>query len=42
MWLLSVGHGSRHTLSVAGQHAYEPLGGASDLRLAERALADPR
>ncbi|MDX2599832.1 M14 family zinc carboxypeptidase [Streptomyces caniscabiei] len=42
MWLLSVGHGSRHTLIVAGPHANEPVGGATVLRLAERALADPR
>ncbi|MEU5362163.1 M14 family zinc carboxypeptidase [Streptomyces sp. NPDC005925] len=42
MWLLSVGHGSRQTLVVAGPHANEPVGGATVLRLAERALADPR
>lgn len=42
MWLLSVGRGSRHTLIVAGPHANEPVGGATVLRLAERALADPR
>lgn len=42
MWLLSVGHGSRHTLIVAGPHANEPVGGATVLRLAERALAEPR
>ncbi|WP_434028202.1 M14 family zinc carboxypeptidase [Streptomyces graminofaciens] len=42
MWLLSVGHGSRHALIVAGPHANEPVGGATVLRLAERALADPR
>ncbi|MFC7895686.1 M14 family zinc carboxypeptidase [Streptomyces sp. NPDC057381] len=40
--LLSVGHGSRQTLVVAGPHANEPVGGATVLRLAERALADPR
>ncbi|MBQ0852672.1 dehydrogenase [Streptomyces sp. BH-SS-21] len=40
--LLSVGHGSRHVLVVAGPHANEPVGGATVLRLAERALADPR
>ncbi|MFJ7037319.1 M14 family zinc carboxypeptidase [Streptomyces rochei] len=40
--LLSVGHGSRHALVVAGPHANEPVGGATVLRLAERALADPR
>ncbi|WP_338895463.1 M14 family zinc carboxypeptidase [Streptomyces sp. TG1A-60] len=42
MWLLSVGRGSRHTLIVAGPHANEPVGGATVLRLAERALAEPR
>ncbi|WP_399030407.1 M14 family zinc carboxypeptidase [Streptomyces sp. 15-116A] len=42
LWLLSVGHGSRHTLVVAGPHANEPVGGATVLRLAERTLADPR
>ncbi|MEU3794907.1 M14 family zinc carboxypeptidase [Streptomyces fructofermentans] len=42
LWLLSVGHGSRHTLVVAGPHANEPVGGATVLRLAERVLADPR
>ncbi|MEU6551172.1 M14 family zinc carboxypeptidase [Streptomyces sp. NPDC046915] len=42
LWLLSVGHGSRHVLVVAGPHANEPVGGATVLRLAERALADPR
>jgi hypothetical protein len=42
MRLLSVGHGSRHALVVAGPHANEPVGGATVLRLAERALADPR
>ncbi|MGV9631680.1 M14 family zinc carboxypeptidase [Streptomyces sp. NPDC003487] len=41
LWLLSVGHGSRHALVVAGPHANEPAGGATALRLAERALADP-
>src|SRR6185312_494881 len=40
--LLSVGHGSRHVLVVAGPHANEPVGGATALRLAERALTDPR
>ncbi|MFJ3668957.1 M14 family zinc carboxypeptidase [Streptomyces sp. NPDC090106] len=39
--LLSVGHGSRHALVVAGPHANEPVGGGTVLRLAERALADP-
>ncbi|MFE7169148.1 M14 family zinc carboxypeptidase [Streptomyces sp. NPDC057616] len=42
MWLLSVGHGSRQALVVAGPHANEPVGGGTVLRLAERALADPR
>ncbi|MEU4083033.1 M14 family zinc carboxypeptidase [Streptomyces aureus] len=42
MLLLSVGHGSRQVLVVAGPHANEPVGGATALRLAERALADPR
>jgi len=42
LWLLSVGHGARQTLVVAGPHANEPVGGATVLRLAERALADPR
>jgi hypothetical protein len=42
LWLLSVGRGSRQALVVAGPHANEPAGGATALRLAERALADPR
>ncbi|MDN0197287.1 M14 family zinc carboxypeptidase [Streptomyces sp. S.PNR 29] len=42
LWLLSIGHGSRQALVVAGPHANEPVGGATALRLAERALADPR
>ncbi|MFJ1968733.1 M14 family zinc carboxypeptidase [Streptomyces sp. NPDC087903] len=42
LWLLSVGHGGRQALVVAGPHANEPVGGATVLRLAERALADPR
>ncbi|MEU0968785.1 M14 family zinc carboxypeptidase [Streptomyces sp. NPDC005917] len=42
IWLLSIGHGSRHTLVVAGPHANEPVGGATVLRLADRVLADPR
>ncbi|MEV0225195.1 M14 family zinc carboxypeptidase [Streptomyces sp. NPDC050704] len=42
LWLLSVGHGSRQALVVAGPHANEPVGGATALRLAERLLADPR
>ncbi len=41
LWLLSVGHGDRQALVVAGPHANEPVGGATALRLAERALADP-
>ncbi|MFB8776247.1 M14 family zinc carboxypeptidase [Streptomyces broussonetiae] len=39
--LLSVGHGSRQALVVAGPHPNEPVGGATALRLAERVLADP-
>ncbi|WP_307623024.1 M14 family zinc carboxypeptidase [Streptomyces sp. V3I7] len=42
LWLLSIGHGSRNVLVVAGPHANEPVGGATALNLAERALADPR
>jgi hypothetical protein len=42
LWLLSIGHGRRQALVVAGPHANEPVGGATVLRLAERALADPR
>ncbi|MFE0516207.1 M14 family zinc carboxypeptidase [Streptomyces sp. NPDC058964] len=42
LWLLSIGHGGRQVLIVAGPHANEPVGGATVLRLAERALADPR
>ncbi|MFL5999096.1 MAG: M14 family zinc carboxypeptidase [Streptomyces sp.] len=42
LWLLSVGHGSRHVLVVSGPHANEPVGGGTVLRLAEQALADPR
>ncbi|MET7378875.1 M14 family zinc carboxypeptidase [Streptomyces sp. NPDC005526] len=41
MWLLSVGHGDRQALVVAGPHANEPVGGATVLRLAERVLAEP-
>ncbi|WP_030184508.1 M14 family zinc carboxypeptidase [Streptomyces sp. NRRL S-813] len=41
LWLLSVGHGSRQALVVAGPHANEPVGGATVLRLAERVLAAP-
>jgi hypothetical protein len=39
--LLSVGHGSRHALVVAGPHANEPVGGATALRLAARLLTGP-
>ncbi|MEU6802900.1 M14 family zinc carboxypeptidase [Streptomyces neyagawaensis] len=42
MWLLSVGRGTRQALVVAGPHPNEPVGGATVLRIAERALADPR
>jgi hypothetical protein len=42
LWLLSVGHGTRQALVVAGPHANEPVGGGTVLRLAERVLADPR
>lgn len=41
MWLLSVGHGDRQVLVVAGPHANEPVGGATALHLAERLLAGP-
>ncbi|MEU6812081.1 M14 family zinc carboxypeptidase [Streptomyces sp. NPDC046831] len=41
LWLLTVGHGERQALIVAGPHANEPVGGATVLRLAERALTDP-
>ncbi|MFL4951281.1 M14 family zinc carboxypeptidase [Streptomyces sp. MMS24-I31] len=41
LWLLSVGHGDRQALVVAGPHANEPVGGATVLRLAERVLAVP-
>ncbi|MBD0735237.1 M14 family zinc carboxypeptidase [Streptomyces sp. CBMA29] len=40
LWLLSVGHGSRHVLVVAGPHPDEQTGGASALWLAEHAVAD--
>ncbi|MFI6288460.1 M14 family zinc carboxypeptidase [Streptomyces sp. NPDC051018] len=36
LWLLSLGHGTRHVLTVAGAHANEPVGGAACLRLADR------
>lgn len=42
LWLLSVGHGGRQALVVAGPHANEPVGGATVLLLAERVLADRR
>ncbi|MFE2513633.1 M14 family zinc carboxypeptidase [Streptomyces naganishii] len=41
LWLLTAGHGDRQALVVAGPHANEPVGGATVLRLAERALTDP-
>ncbi|MBD0843353.1 M14 family zinc carboxypeptidase [Streptomyces sp. TRM68416] len=34
--MLSVGHGPRHVLVVAGPHSDEPVGGATALALAER------
>ncbi|MER5911010.1 M14 family zinc carboxypeptidase [Streptomyces sp. NPDC001982] len=42
LWLLSIGHGSRNVLVVAGPHANEPVGGATVVHLAERLLAEPR
>lgn len=36
MWLLSVGHGPRQILAVAGPHANEPIGHLAVLRMAER------
>ncbi|WP_431954101.1 M14 family zinc carboxypeptidase [Actinacidiphila sp. bgisy167] len=39
--LLSVGHGSRNVLVVAGPHANEMVGGATALLLARRIAADP-
>ncbi|MEU3981054.1 M14 family zinc carboxypeptidase [Streptomyces sp. NPDC026672] len=42
LWLLSIGHGSRAVLVVAGPHANEPVGGATVLGLAARLLADAR
>ncbi|MGQ4511381.1 M14 family zinc carboxypeptidase [Streptomyces sp. DW26H14] len=36
--LLTVGHGARDVLVVAGPHANEPVGGATALRLAEHLL----
>ncbi|NYI04294.1 M14 family zinc carboxypeptidase [Allostreptomyces psammosilenae] len=38
--MLSIGHGSRHALVVAGAHCNEPVGRATLLRLAERLLTD--
>jgi hypothetical protein len=40
LWLLSVGHGSRHVLVVAGPHPDEQAGGATALWLAEQAVHD--
>jgi hypothetical protein len=40
LWLLSVGHGSRHVLTVAGPHPDEQAGGATALWLAEQAVHD--
>jgi hypothetical protein len=40
LWLLSVGHGSRHVLVVAGPHPDEQAGGATVLWLAEQAVRD--
>ncbi|MCZ9336744.1 dehydrogenase, partial [Streptomyces sp. TRM76130] len=42
LWLLSLGHGDRQALVVAGPHANEPVGGATVLRLATRILGDAR
>jgi hypothetical protein len=42
LWLLSVGHGSRHVLVVAGPHPDEQAGGATALWLAEQAVCDRR
>lgn len=42
LWLLSVGHGDRQILAVAGAHANEPVGGASALRLAALLARRPR
>lgn len=42
LWLLSVGHGSRHVLVVAGPHPDEQAGGATVLWLAEQAVWDRR
>ncbi|SHN14136.1 M14 family zinc carboxypeptidase [Actinacidiphila paucisporea] len=40
LWLLSVGHGRRHVLVVAGPHPDEQAGGGTVLWLAEQAVAD--
>ncbi len=40
LWLLSVGHGRRHILVVAGPHPDEQAGGATALWLAEQAVHD--
>ncbi|WP_327289527.1 M14 family zinc carboxypeptidase [Streptomyces sp. NBC_01198] len=40
LWLLSVGHGRRHVLVVAGPHPDEQAGGGAVLWLAEQAVAD--
>jgi len=42
LWLLSVGHGSRRILVVAGPHPDEQAGGATVLWLAEQAVWDRR
>jgi Zinc carboxypeptidase len=42
LWLLSVGHGSRRILVVAGPHPDEQAGGATALWLAEQAVWDRR
>ncbi|MFD9123631.1 M14 family zinc carboxypeptidase [Kitasatospora sp. NPDC059571] len=40
--LLSVGDGPRHVLAVGGPHPNEPVGTATALHLAERAVHEPR
>ncbi|GAA4998327.1 M14 family zinc carboxypeptidase [Kitasatospora paranensis] len=40
--LLSVGDGPRHVLAVGGPHPNEPVGTATALHLAERAVREPR
>ncbi|SEO36364.1 M14 family zinc carboxypeptidase [Actinacidiphila rubida] len=42
LWLLSVGHGRRRILAVAGPHPDEQAGGATALWLAEQAVRDRR